>query len=241
MPYKTKRRPSVSRRLKIITLVSLVLATVLAIGALYLKQQETIAENAAAAESFNAAQPASAAPEEAAKVVSVLSDSHAFNEGSWWRRTVVAGTVEGVTDGAFESQPGAETSSLIPRLDAAAEGADFVVVQAGTNDLLSAKTPGEAAAGVFELWDGVVERDAEPIATLVPPSDSRPAEAVELNELIRAEAEARGIPVVDVYTPVAAEDGSWVDGFTDDGVHANAAGSERMTEAAQAALASILS
>lgn len=238
MPHKKKRRASVTRKAKIVASISGLLAAALVFGGLYIKQQEILAANAAQAESYQPA-PVQGVTEIPTTSVGILSDSHANNADSWWRQTIVADAVPGLTMGSFESQPGAETSSLIPRLDAATTDADMVVVQAGTNDLLSARTPEDAAQGLFSLWDGIKERGAQPIASLVPPSDARPAEVVVLNDLIREEAENQGIPLIDVYSTVANEDGAWAAGLSDDGVHSNKEGSDRMASAAQDQLAEL--
>jgi hypothetical protein len=182
--------------------------------------------------STSTAAPATAAPGPE-RVIGVLSDSHAYGEDSWWRQSVEEDTVPGLRPGPFEAHPGARTTDLVDMLDDAAAGADLVVVQAGTNDILSGRSPRDAAQGVGALWDGIAERGAEPVAALIPPSETRPALAVELNRLITAEAQARGLPVVDVYTPVAAADGSWLAGLSDDGVHSNKRGSDLMAAAAR--------
>jgi lysophospholipase L1-like esterase len=168
--------------------------------------------------------------------VGILSDSHAYGKNSWWRQTILAGAVPGLRPGPFESYPGAQTAGLVGYLDAAVKGADLVVVQAGTNDLLRGKSPEEAAQGVYTLWDGIRARGASPVAALVPPSDTRPSLAAELNGLLAEAAAINGIPVIDVYSPVAAEDGSWATGLTRDGIHSNKRGSDLMAKAAHGQL-----
>ncbi|WWV91834.1 hypothetical protein GMYAFLOJ_CDS0004 [Microbacterium phage phiMiGM15] len=172
--------------------------------------------------------------------VSVLSDSHAYNEGSWWRQTVEAGTISGVRMGAFESQPGASAQVLVERLDAAAARGGFVIVQAGTNDLLGGITPADTTSRIVSLWDGIAQRGATPVAALVPPSNTRADETVELNALIREAAAARGIGVLDVYTDVALPDGEWQDGASGDGIHALPDAATRMAAAAAAQLPALL-
>ncbi len=175
----------------------------------------------------------------AARTIGVLSDSHAHGKHSWWRQTVVADTVPGLRLGPFESHPGAQTVGLVDRLDAAARRADLVVVQAGTNDIRKGRSPEQAAEGVRVLWDGISARGAAPVAALVPPSDTHPGLAVELNRLLKTAAQARGMPLLDVYTPVAAADGSWRAGLSNDGIHSNRKGSDRMAAAARAQLAGL--
>ncbi|WP_294567984.1 SGNH/GDSL hydrolase family protein [uncultured Arthrobacter sp.] len=173
------------------------------------------------------------------RIIGILSDSHAHGKHSWWRQTVVADTVPGLRLGSYESHPGAQTTGLVDRLDAAVRQADLVVVQAGTNDIRKGRSPEQAAEGVRVLWDGIAARGAAPVAALVPPSETQPALAVELNRLIRTAAEARGIPLLDVYTAVAAADGSWRAGLSNDGIHSNRKGSDLLAEAARGQLAGL--
>ncbi len=172
--------------------------------------------------------------------MSVLSDSHAYNTGSWWRQTVATGTFPGIYLGTTASQPGAASTSLVPLLDQATATGGAVVVQVGANDLLSGRTPAQAADGIADLWQGVRDRGAEPVAALVPPSDEVPAAVVALNTAIRDAATAEGIPLLDVYSAVADTDGSWADGLTGDRRHANAAESDLMAKAAREQLPAVI-
>jgi lysophospholipase L1-like esterase len=184
------------------------------------------------------------APEAAPRTipVSVLSDSHAYFAASWWRQTVEANAVEGVSMGAFASQPGAVASTIASGLDEAAAAAPngFVLVQAGTNDLLSGSVPAQAAVDIQALWAGVLARGSTPVAVLVPPSSEVGAEVIELNRLLADAARLEGIAVLDVYTPVADVDGGWQAGMSDDGKHANLAGATLQAGAVLAQLPGIL-
>lgn len=171
--------------------------------------------------------------------VSILSDSHAFNADSWWRQTVVANKVPGLIVGAFESQPGAMSSSLAPRVEAAVSKQGKVIVQAGTNDLLSGAAPADAAKGVMALWQEIKDRGATPVAALVPPSNDFPEAVVELNAMLTEAAAAQQLAIIDVYAPVANPDGTWANGTTTDGVHSNKTGSDLMTAAALKQLPSL--
>jgi lysophospholipase L1-like esterase len=184
----------------------------------------------------------SAAATKAAIVTSILSDSHAFNADSWWRQTVMANKASGMTTGAFESQPGAGAgaAALAKRLDAAAAKKGLVIVQAGSNDLLSGTSPADTAAGVEALWKGIRDRGATPVVALVPPSNDVPAEVLELNRILIEEAMTQRLDVIDVFTPVANKDGSWAGGNTTDGTHANKAGSDVMTAAVLRQLPSLI-
>jgi lysophospholipase L1-like esterase len=222
-----KRRLSVGKNWQI---AGLALLAVLALGvAGYSVLKPAASKPEAAFTPAPITAPTTPAP---AKIVSVLSDSHANNADSWWRQTAAAGKVPGLALGAFESQPGAMSTSLAARLDAATAKKGLVIVQAGTNDLLALKTPAQAAAGVQALWQGIKDRGATPVAALVPPSDKAPDGVVQLNDLLARAAAAQGLKVIDVYHAVANPDGTWAAGTTADGTHANKAGSDRMATAA---------
>ncbi|KQM60856.1 SGNH/GDSL hydrolase family protein [Agreia sp. Leaf210] len=174
--------------------------------------------------------------------LSVLSDSHAYFAASWWRQTVEANAISGVSMGAFASQPGAVADTIASGLDEAAAGAQggYVLVQAGTNDLLAGSSPTRAASDIQALWAGVRDRGSTPIAVLVPPSSQVGGEVIELNRLLAAAARQAGIAVLDVYTPVADTGGRWQTGTSDDGKHANLTGATRQANEVLAQLPGIL-
>ena len=66
----------------------------------------------------------------------------------------------------------------------------------------------------------------------MPRSDRFGAQVVELNAILQRDAAQQGLAVIDVYSPVADRDGTWADGLTTDGIHANKAGSDKMAAAA---------
>lgn len=177
---------------------------------------------------------------EARVKVSILSDSHAYNAGSWWRQTVEANTIPNVSMGKFDSHPGFDTAALKADVEDSASEGGWVIVQAGTNDLLSARSPEQTLDGLEDLWDGVTAAGGMPIASLLPPSDERPAQTKALNVLIAQEAEARQLPVLDVYTSVASDDGTWADGHSSDGRHADSTASKTMAAAVREQLPRII-
>ncbi|SMG16233.1 GDSL-type esterase/lipase family protein [Agreia pratensis] len=174
--------------------------------------------------------------------LSVLSDSHAYFAASWWRQTVEANAIPGVSMGAFASQPGAVADTIASGLDEAAAGAQggYVLVQAGTNDLLAGSSPARAASDIEALWAGVRERGSTPIAVLVPPSSQVGSKVIELNRLLTGAARQAGIAILDVYTPVADAGGRWLAGTSDDGKHANLEGATRQANEVLAQLPGII-
>lgn len=171
-------------------------------------------------------------PSQAAVTVSVLSDSHAAAVGSWFRQTVEADRVPGARLGVFAAYPGATAAALEAKLDEAVAEKGSVIVQAGTNDLAAAAGPDATATNVKKLLAGVKARGASPILALIPPSATRGAEVKETNRLLSGYAADAGIGVLDLTSVVAGPAGQWRDGLSDDGVHANAAGSRIMAAAA---------
>lgn len=163
--------------------------------------------------------------------VSVLSDSHAFNADSWFRQTVAAGAVEGAVLGEFSSYPGADLARIGKHRREVARS-DWVIVQGGTNDLLAARDPEQVATDLRALVADVAASGPQVVVALVPPSEARAAETVRLNALIGDWAASDGVPVLDLYSPVGTEDGTWRDGMTGDGVHASQRGADRMADAA---------
>lgn len=115
----------------------------------------------------------------------------------------------------------------------------IVVICAGTNDL-ALNTGYISHEHILDNLESMVElarlHGIRPILCAVPPAGEygwrkglEPApKIIRLNAMIRAYAEAEGIPYVDYHTPMAAEDGSMKTDYTKDGVHPLAPGYEVM-------------
>ena len=169
--------------------------------------------------------------------ISTLSDSHLVADDSWFRLTVAAGRLDGYAVGTYASQPGADAET-VRQLAGRTDGSDWVVVQAGTNDLLGGASPAEAFTDVQALVRAV--RGPRVILALVPPANERPAAVVELNRLLREWAESQDIAVLDVYSAVATGDGRFLPGTSDDDVHVNGRGAQLQADAATRQLRRIL-
>ena len=111
----------------------------------------------------------------------------------------------------------------------------IVVICAGTNDI--ARNTGRISLEhILDNLQSMVElaraNGIRPILCSVPPAGAfgwrpelKPAQdIVRLNGMIRAYADAEGIPYVDYHTPMAAADGSMNADYTKDGVHPTEAG-----------------
>ena len=154
---------------------------------------------------------------------------------------MTAGLVPGAVENAQLAAPAAgvgllTTAELQNRVDASAALTGFVVVQSGTGDLEDGADPEVVASRVQVLWQSVIAKGATPIVALLPPSEQYGAEVVELNGLLQTAATAAGHCILDVYTPVAAADGSYGPSFSSDGISPNAAASQLLAKAAIAQL-----
>ena len=149
------------------------------------------------------------------------------------------------TDGLFLSLPedGLEfQAKFVEACRAAGIRADVidlrpkaVVILAGTNDI--ARNTGRISLEhILDNLQSMVElaraNGIRPILCSVPPAGAfgwrpelKPAQdIVRLNGMIRAYADAEGIPYVDYHTPMAAADVSMNADYTKDGVHPTEAG-----------------
>jgi len=177
--------------------------------------------------------------------VSLLSDQTAPAGASWWAASVSAGLVPGIVDSAeipsTAATTPASTAEVLARLETVPALSGFVVVQAGTGDLDDGADATAATAAIQALWQAVRARGGTPIVALVPPSDVYGTEVVELNGLLQNAAATGGYGVLDLYTPVAAPDGSWADTYSDDGVSPNVAGAQVLSQTAVNALPPLIS
>jgi hypothetical protein len=173
--------------------------------------------------------------------LSLLSDQSSDGESTWWDLSVTAGLVPGVVEGADLLASADEDSAPTPsdlgaRIAAAPTLAGYVLVQFGAEALDEGAIPSDVASDVETLWQAVVAKGAIPVAILVSPSNENGPEVIELNGLLQNAAVTAGYPVLDLYSSVAASDGSWASTFSDDGLRPNVVGSETLAQVAIAQL-----
>lgn len=176
-------------------------------------------------------------PEQASVAVGFLSGESA----SWWSASVEAGLIPGVTPGprvASDDLTIAEVTSEVDQV--VASDGQPVVIQVGTQDIVEGASAAEIDASIKSLWQEVIDRGGRPIAALIPPSNSFPGSVVTVNNQIRASALANGIAVLDVTTPVAAVDGTWAAGLSDDGQQPNSLGTAAIVAAVAGQLPALL-
>lgn len=108
-----------------------------------------------------------------------------------------------------------------------------VFIMAGTNDFLvdSNPTVAKSLANIEFMCDAAIKRGLFPIlSTIFPRSDSQVqiiairAFLTALNAGIIAMGARKKVLVMDMYSRVANPDGTWINGYTSDGVHAIEAG-----------------
>ncbi len=131
--------------------------------------------------------------------------------------------------------PGDTTDGMVDRFarDVAVHEPSVVVILGGTNDLGQGRTTGEVLGDLERLAREAREAGAEPVLATIPPRVDQwfAIEVGALNAAIRASAAASGTPVIDFHAALADDDGNWLPGFTEDGVHT--------TEAAAGAMAAV--
>lgn len=169
--------------------------------------------------------------------VSLLTDQPTAAADSWWGSSVAASLVPGIVasaelvpTAAFDST--LTVSDLREQVTAAPGLTGYVVVQAGSGDLNDGVPPSAVATEVQTLLQAVIDKGATPIVALSWPSDENGAEIIELNRLLQTAAGEGGFGVLDLYSPVAAADGSWGDTFSSDGALPNDAASQLLARAA---------
>jgi len=168
--------------------------------------------------------------------VSLLTDQPTAAADSWWGSSVAASVVPGVIAGgelapteAMESP--LTVSELQGRVASAPSLAGYVVVNVGSGDIDGGSAPSAIVTEIQGLWQDVVAKGGTPIVALVAPSNENVTETVEINGLLRTAAAEAGFGVLDLYSPVAAANGSWTPSFSSDGALPNAEGAQALAQA----------
>lgn len=250
MPYvrRTKRRPSVSRRLKIAALVCLGLAVVLVMGGLFAMQQERISQAAKEAASYTPA-PVVATEEATAPTPTAvfLGDSYAQGTGAsastsrWstlvsesqgWEEvnmanggTGYATAVDGETATDACGKDYCPTyAEMIPEV--VEQEPSIVVVSGGRNDVGRNIDQESIAAFYRDLRSALP--DAEIIA-VSPVWDAResPAELSAIGDAVREAVTSVGGTYADISQPLTGNP----EAITEDQVHPNDQGHQILADA----------
>ncbi len=132
------------------------------------------------------------------------------------------------------SRSGARVADVVenqlPRLEALEGPPELVTCAIGANDLVGRTPPGILESGLREILARLPEGAV--IATV--PQGLRPAQAAQVNDLIRAEAPRAGLRVADVWAHTGPP---WRGKFSADGFHPGALGYADWARAFSEALA----
>jgi lysophospholipase L1-like esterase len=155
------------------------------------------------------------------------------SQWEWW-----AARLDGTLDFRNHGVYGERTDEIAARLDAAAAGADVLIVQGGINDVVQRRPVEEAARNLA----GMVERGrglglAVALVDILPwnNGDGQAADDIaHLNTLIAADAERLGVPLLPFHDTLADPDRPerMRDECTDDGDHPSVAGHRLLGERA---------
>lgn len=126
------------------------------------------------------------------------------------------------------------TSGMLGRFstEVVSEGADYVVILGGTNDIGWSMDPATIAHNLGSLYDAALKRGIGPVACTVPSIlgfDELIAPRIQLNGIIQAEAPRRGMPCVDLFAATAdSRTHRLSEQYSADGLHLNGEGYRRV-------------
>ncbi|MFI7587850.1 GDSL-type esterase/lipase family protein [Spongisporangium articulatum] len=168
-----------------------------------------------------------------------LGDSLLVRPDSWFRRVCATGDVGSCENAGVR---GDTTSGMYTRLgvDVLERKPSAMVLMGGTNDLRD-DTPADVIVGQLdEIVRGAEDHGIRVVLCTVPPRDEYREQALALNDAIRSYAAGHDLKLLDLYSVVGTSEGLYGPGLSDDGIHPNAVGSERMAKLADVELPSLL-
>jgi lysophospholipase L1-like esterase len=132
--------------------------------------------------------------------------------------------------------PGERSDEILARVhEALAVEARYVFVLAGTNDVRQRSTD-DTLANLTRIAAAVRDTGARPVFGNLPPSDDFPDETAAFNDELATWADREGLRLLDFWTPLAAEDGTYADGLSGDGVHPSPEGAALLADVAARAV-----
>jgi acyl-CoA thioesterase-1 len=126
------------------------------------------------------------------------------------------------------------TSGMLERFsrDVVDEKADYVVILGGTNDLGWGFDPAIIVHNLTTMYDAALNKGIVPVACSVPSIlgfDALIPPRLQLNRMIRTEAEKRSVPFVDFFTATAdLQTNRLSEDYSADGLHLNTKGYQQM-------------
>jgi lysophospholipase L1-like esterase len=128
------------------------------------------------------------------------------------------------------------TSDMLMRLqrDVLTRQPDYVIVLGGTNDVGLGISPAQVFSNLKTIYDVVEDNGISPLACTIPSIlgfDENIPLRLQLNDMIRGEAERRTMPLIDFFEVTSdPENGRLLEKYSSDGLHLNAEGYRRMGE-----------
>jgi acyl-CoA thioesterase-1 len=117
-------------------------------------------------------------------------------------------------------------------MDVVDEKADYVIILGGANDLGWGFDPAMIAHNLTTMYDAALNKGIAPVACSVPSIlgfDSLIPPRLQLNRMIRTEAEKRSVPFVDFFTATAdPRTNRLAEVHSADGLHLNTKGYQQM-------------
>jgi lysophospholipase L1-like esterase len=128
------------------------------------------------------------------------------------------------------------TSGMLERFsrDVVDEKSDYVVILGGTNDIGWGFDPAIIAHNLTTMYDAALNKGIAPVACSVPSIlgfDALIPPRLQLNRMIRTEAEKRSVPFVDFFTATAdTQTNRLSDDYSADGLHLTTKGYQQMAK-----------
>jgi acyl-CoA thioesterase-1 len=126
------------------------------------------------------------------------------------------------------------TSGMLERFsrDVVDEKADYVIILGGANDIGWGFDPAMIAHNLTTMYDAALNKGIAPVACSVPSIlgfDELIPPRLQLNRIIRTEADKRSIPFVDFFTATAdPRTNRLSEDYSADGLHLNTRGYQQM-------------
>lgn len=114
-----------------------------------------------------------------------------------------------------------------------------VTILGGVNDIYSGVPQATILARLGSIIEGV--KPANPWLLTLTPYSANVAAVVALNAALPALAAAHGANLIDVWTPLAGQNGDWLPGLTLDGTHPTAAGAQIIADTVAAVIPDLYS
>ncbi|GAB6899390.1 hypothetical protein JCM9957A_24800 [Kineosporia succinea] len=161
-----------------------------------------------------------------------LGDSITYRQGSWFRRVCGSGVIHTCRDSGIR---GDTTEGMVKRLqtDVLDLHPEVVTVMAGTNDMLHDMTTAQSMRNIHRIVTRIQDSGSIVVLCTIAPRNATPKQAAALNKAIRAYARNHDVPLLDTYPLLAAWNGRFKAGLSNDGVHPNTRGMKLMADFAE--------